>query len=286
MKKALRWAGIGLGSLVGLLLVAVLVLFAMSELALREQHSARAETLAAPTPAQLADAPRQARILGCVACHGEGLRGRLAFEAPNIIRVVAPNVTEIAARASDQQLAAAIRQGIGHDGRTLWVMPSPMDSRLGDAEVTAMIRWIRALPRAQGEPGAVRFGPIGRLAIAVKMFPSAPALMEDFHTQVPIDLGASHAAGRRLAANTCSECHGPALYGQEMPGGVRPPDLRVAAGYDLAQFKTLLRTGATPSGTQLGLMKEVSLSNFSHLTDAEIEALYSYLTARAAQLGT
>jgi cytochrome c553 len=286
MKKAFRWLGYGLGGILALALVAAIVIFAMSEMALRKEYRASAETLAAPSPAQLADAARQARILGCVSCHGEGLKGKLMFDAPIVARVHAPNLTAVAARATDQQLAAGIRQGIGHDGRGLYIMPSPMFSRLSDGEVAALIAWIRSLPRVEGGEHKPKLGPLGRLGLATGGFTPAPAIVEEFRRQVPIDLGPVHAAGRRLAANACSECHGPALFGQKMGSGDQPPDLNVAAGYSLDQFKTLLRTGNTPGGNKLGLMKEVAVNDFKHLTDAEIEALHAYLVARAKKLGT
>jgi mono/diheme cytochrome c family protein len=286
MKKILRWLGIGLGALVGLLLVAAIVIFAMSEFALRKEHRAEAELISRPTPAQLADAPRQARILGCVSCHGEGLSGKVMFDAPGVARVFAPNLTQIAAKASDQQLAAAIRQGIRHDGRSLFVMPSPMYSHLSGGEVAALIAWIRTLRIVDGGTDPVEFGPIGRFAIVAGSFKPAPALVEEYRVKVPIDLGPEHAVGRHLASTICSECHGPALFGQKMPEGSTSPDLSIAAGYGAEQFKTLMRTGNTPAGNKLGLMKEVSVNDLRHLTDAEIEALHRYLQARAKKLGS
>ena len=75
-----------------------------------------------------------------------------------------------------------------------------------------------------------------------------------------------------------------------MGGSVGPdekaPDLRIVGGYDPAQFKALMRTGRPPDGRDLGLMTTVGKNDFSHLTDAEIEALYAYLTARARRLGS
>jgi cytochrome c553 len=284
MRKALRWAGFGLGGLLLLLLVAALVLFALSEMVLRKRHDPVPEALPAPTAAQHANAARQARILGCVSCHGEGLAGKVMFEAPGVARVFAPNLTAIAARASDQQLAAAIRQGIGHDGRPLVVMPSPMYSRLTGQETAALVAWIRTLPKRPGGEDRSSFGPLGRFALAAGKFRTAPAMMEQFRSEVPIDLGPAHAAGRDLASKTCSECHGPALLGRKMDDGSEAPGLEVAAGYDLEQFKRLLRTGSTPSGKPLGLMKEVAVNDFSHLTDAEIGALHAYLDARAKRL--
>jgi cytochrome c553 len=286
MRKVLRWAMIGFGGLIALLLLAALTVFVMSEMVLRKEHSAAAEALRAPSPQLLADAPRQAKILGCISCHGEGLKGKVMFDVPGVARVFAPNVTLVAARASDQQLAAAIRQGVGVDKRALVVMPSPMYSHLSDEEVAALIAWIRKLPRAAGGDERSSFGPLGRLGLATGRFETAPAGVAKYRSEVPIDLGAAHSAGRNLAAKACSECHGPALFGKKVGDGSEAPDLSVAGGYDLEQFKTLLRRGVAPSGKPLGLMKAVAVNDFVNFTDAEIEALYRYLEARAKRLGS
>ncbi len=285
MRKALRWAGIGLGALVALLVVAALVIVVWSEIVLRRSYAAAPETLPRPTAAEAAGAPRLARVLGCLSCHGEGLKGKLMFDAPGVARVFAPNITEIAAQASDQQLAAGIRQGIGHDGRALFVMPSPMYSRLDDRETAALVAWIRTLPRAQGQTEGLSAGPIGRLGLVLGTFRPAPGLVEEYRTQAPIALGTEHRAGLHLAATACSECHGPSLMGGSAGPDVKAPDLRLVAGYDSAQFRTLMRTGRPPTGRDLGLMTTVAKDDFSHLTDAEIDALYAYLVARAKRLG-
>ena len=286
MRKALRWAGIGLGGLVVLLLLAALVIFVWSQIILGRDYRAASETLPAPSAAQMAEAPRQARVLGCLSCHGDGLKGKLMFDAPGVARVFAPNLTEVAAKASDQQLAAGIRQGIGHDGRALFIMPSPMYSRLTDAETSALVRWIRTLPRAEGQVKGLSAGPIGRLGLVMGSFQPAPELVSEYRTQVPIALGRQHEAARHMAATNCAECHGPALMGGSAGPDEKAPDLNLVAGYDAAQFKALMRTGRPPSGKDLGLMSEVARNDFRHLTDAEIDGLYAYLLARAKNLGT
>jgi mono/diheme cytochrome c family protein len=286
MRKALRWAAIGLGAVVALLLVAALVIFVWSEVILRRDYVAAAETLPRPTAAEAAEAPRLARVVGCLSCHGEGLKGKLMFDAPGVAKVFAPNLTEVAAKASDQQLAAGIRQGIGHDGRGLFIMPSAMYSRLTDRETAALVAWIRTLPRAEGQSRGLSAGPIGRLGLVIGTFRPIPELVAEYRTQVPIDLGPGHRAARHLAATACSECHGAALMGGSAGPDEKAPDLRVVAGYDAAQFKALMRTGRPPDGRDLGLMTEVGRDDFSHLTDAEIDALYAYLVARAKRLGS
>jgi len=285
MKRIAKWVGLGLAGIAGLLVAALVGVLVISGFVIGRSHEAKAETLERPGAQLLADAPRQARILGCVACHGEGLRGQVMFDAPSIARITAPNLTEVAATASDQQLAAAIRQGIGHDGRALFVMPSQEFARLSNGEAAAMIAFIRSLPRAPGNMDRPEIRALGRLGVAAGKFAPSRERMQEFLTTTPLYLGPQHAAGRRIAANACAECHGPALGGQEM-FDMSPPDLMIAGAYDAEQFRTLLRTGKAPGGKKLGLMKEVAEKNFAHLTDAEIKALHAYLRARAEKLGS
>jgi mono/diheme cytochrome c family protein len=126
---------------------------------------------------------------------------------------------------------------------------------------------------------------LGRLGVATGKFAPSRERVKEYLTTTPLDVGPEYAAGRRIAANACSECHGPALGGQEM-FDMTPPDLMIAGAYDVDQFRTLLRTGKTPGNKKLGLMKEVAEKNFAHLTDAEIKALHDYLKARAEKLGS
>lgn len=285
MHKALKWAGIGLGGLIALLILAAIVVYAWSEIIIRRDFAAATEALPALAPADIAEAPRLARVLGCLSCHGEGLKGKVMFDAPGVARVFAPNVTEVAAKASDQQLAAGIRQGIGHDGRGLFIMPSPMYSRLTDRETASLVAWIRTLPRAEGQTRGLSAGPLGRLGLVMGTFRSSPERVAEYRSQAPIALGPEHEAARHLAATACSECHGPSLMGGSAGPDEKAPDLQVAAGYDNAQFRTLMRTGRSITGRDLGLMTTVSRQDFSHLTDAEIDSLHAYLVARAKRLG-
>src|SRR5262249_3664929 len=110
--KMLRWLGYGLGSAVGLLVIAAALGGLSSTHRLTAKAEARPEHLALPTSTQLADAERDARTLGCFSCHGEGLRGNKMFDEPNVGTIWAPNLTRVAANATNEQLARAIRQGI------------------------------------------------------------------------------------------------------------------------------------------------------------------------------
>lgn len=228
MRAALRWFGYLLGGMLILVLLAVAWIWIASERALGGSHEGVAEKLAQPTANQLSDGDRQLKILGCYSCHGSGLRGHLMFSEPKVADVYAPNLTLIAAKASDQQLARAIRQGIGTDGRALFIMPSAQYARLDDAEVAALIAAIRALPAGGKQTPPVHVGPIGRLGLATGKFRTQPEQVELYKANMPADLGAQFAAGRKLAMTNCAECHGPSFGGGEPKPGSKAPDLAIA----------------------------------------------------------
>lgn len=284
MRKLLRWLGYGVAAIVGLLLVGAAWIWFASSREINRAYAAAPERLVRPTAEQLADAERQARILGCFSCHGEGLAGRMMFSAPGVAEIWSPNLTHVAADASDEQLARAIRQGIGVDGEPLFVMPSAMYSRLSDGEVAALVALIRAQPRRGGATPQPWLGPLGRFGVATGRLRSAPAMLEEFRIREPFDVGPEHAAGRRLAAIACSECHGADLGGGQPSPDIQAPDLALAGAYDPEQFRTLMRTGRAPHGRDLGLMAEVARNDFAHYTDAEIDRLHAYLRARAERV--
>lgn len=280
MAKVLRWAGYLIGGLAAIAVGAALFVWAASDMK-QTEIAARPERLATPTAAQLADGPRQLRVLGCLSCHGDMLQGDLFIDEPGLARIYASNLTRVAAKASDQQLAQAIRQGIGHDGRPLLVMPSEGYQFMTDSEVAALIAAIRTIPAGGRETPPSSFGFKGRVGLALGKFHTAPELVETYRQSPIPDFGPQFAAGRHIVQINCAECHGPNLAGQEVKPGSVAPDLSIAGAYDLDQLKTLLRTGVPPGGKRLGMMASVARDDFSHLKDEEIAAIHAYLVERA-----
>lgn len=284
MAKLMRWAAYGVAGVVGLLMIGAAVVWLLSWQRLRSAPKPHPEHLVQPTAAQLADAPRMAHALGCFSCHGDGLRGHKMFDKPMIGTIWAPNLTLMAAHASDDEIGRAIRQGISDEGSPLVIMPAESFQFLSDGQVGALIAMIRALPRGGTRTPEPFFGPIGRLGLALGRFNTAPALIARFSQQQPIDVGARFEPGRRLAMTNCSGCHGPRLGGQEAAPGEISPDLTIVGAYDLPAFRKLLRTGVPAGGQKLKMMGPTARSDLGHLTDSEVEQLHSYLVARAQAL--
>ena len=275
------------GTAVFLAVLAWIIVSATSSYILREKHAVAAETVrAAAGPTAIAEGRRLGRLYGCQSCHGEDLQGHVYNPDPTRVRNYAPNLTRIAARSTDAELAQAIRQGVRPTTRqALWDMPSASFATMSDAELARVLAFVRAMPVGGGRERSDTPGLRGRLAILrgrtgdlARGERSAPVLVAAARAQPPIDLGPPYAPGRHIAATVCSECHGGDLRGDRREGG---PDLAVVGGYDAAQFQRLLRTGVPPSGRDLGEMSEVARKDLRHFTDAEIAVLYDYLRARA-----
>ncbi|HEX7929827.1 MAG TPA: c-type cytochrome [Sphingomicrobium sp.] len=281
MAKLLRWTGYVFGVLLLLIVLAAAYVWIASARMLNSQPEPKAEQLVPIEQASLEQGQHLLVTRACAECHGPDLRGTKFLNVPNVATLYAPNLTLVAKQASDQQLAQAIRQGIGHQGEALLVMPSESYANFTDAEVSALIKAIRATP-AGGQPTPARsVGPLGRIGLVAGKFKMAPQVVEDYAAAQAADLGPQFAAGRHIAVTVCSGCHGSTLSGKEAEPGTVAPDLAMVGSYDLPAFKKLMVTGLSPTGRELKMMTGVSRKAFSRFTEAEVAELHAYLVERA-----
>lgn len=279
MKRLLRWAGIALGGLVGLAIVAYAVVYVVSERILRRTYEVPVISLPIPTDQEsILEGRRLATIRGCFGgCHGREAEGDVMFDEPMIARLVAPNLTAAVRTYSDAQIGAIVRNGVRPDGRSVMVMPAEVFGAMTDADLGRIIAFLRSLPAAPGPGPSISVGPLGRLGLAVGKFKTVAQLIAD---AVPPPGAKNDEAqrGRYLARTVCAQCHGTDLRGSSNPE-FSSPDLRIVAAYSPEAFAELMRTGVALGGRKLGVMSTWARKNLSFLTDAEIAALYSYLHA-------
>ena len=247
------------------------------------QFEAPADPKMSPAAATLRHGERLAAVLGCSGCHGKDLTGHAWSEDPREAILFTSNLTRAVPDYDDKALERAIREGVRNDGSPLWVMPSDIFTHLSAADMAALIAHLRRIaPKGEPHP-RIRIGPEGRRMIAAGEIKPADAMAREHRDVAPPRLDGRHDWARYMVRATCSECHGLELKG-DPPGETEPsPDLAVAGTYSREEFRRLLRTGKPTGGRKLGLMEEVALGRFVHLTDREVDAIHDYLKARALQ---
>lgn len=279
--------GLGLGLLL-VLGVAVLLFASM----LGDRKRQRSVDVTVPGVAWATDAPAIERghylfrSRGCADCHGQDGGGREFINDGKGMRVRGPNITQGSpvARYTAQDWERIIRHGVRADGRAALVMPSEDYNRLTNADLAALVGYVRTLePRSGGEvvmelplPVKVLYG-LGVIRDASEKIDHSLAPAQP----VAAAVNAQHGA---YVANMCIGCHGPGLSGGTIPGG--PPDWPPAANLtpgqgsamvrypDANTFVTMLRAGKRPDGSTIAVMPFESLRE---LNDTDAQALYAFL---------
>ena len=271
-------------AMAGLLIVIAILLagvFVASEIRLRDIDIPPAFVAEIPTDrAAIERGAHVARIRGCFGCHGQKLQGNVFNEEewPWVRRAVATNLAQYARQHSVAELEAAIRHGIGHDGRALWSMPSYNWANLSNSDLTALIAYLQNAPLTEVELPEPSLGLKARWWIAT----GAEMHMADWVAMVPElelqnDPDPLVRQGEYLAMTMCNECHGLDLRGSINADGMTP-DLAILAAYTDQDFRALMKTGTAIGGrSDLPLMSMIARDRFPSLTEQELRSLLAFL---------
>ena len=289
MKTWIRRSLIGLVAVLGVAAAAVAWGVMRSEQRLARRLSQPAYALTLPSDAAALERGRYLfASRGCAECHGANGAGKVFIDegglfarAPNI----SPGPGSVVARYQAADWERALRHGIKPDGRPLLIMPSEDYSRWTDADLAAVVAYVRSLPPAAGS--AAEF----RLPLPVRVFygyglvkDAAEKIDHTLPPSQPVPEGPTVEHGRYVA-QMCVGCHGPGLSGGRIPGS--PPDWPAAANLtsgegsvlpryaDAAAFRASMRSGRRPDGTAIsGVMPFPSLREMS---DVDLDAVHAYL---------
>jgi len=291
-KKVLKWIMVVLGGLLGLLVLAFVVLYLIGTAKINKKYRVPVETVSIPTdPESIQRGEHLATIHICTRCHTESLSGELYFVAPGLVSIPSPNLTAgiggIGRDYTDEDWVRAIRHGVGRNGKAIFIMPSNAYYYMSDEDLGALIAYMKSLPPVDKELPGKRIEPIGRLMMALGMFPPFPVDQID-HAKRPTagpKPGVTVAYGEYLA-RTCKECHGEKLNGKPLgPPGQEVPTPNLTSGGDLGSwteqdFFNTLRTGTTPSGRLL--RDDMPWKYFGKMSDDELKAVWIYLQSLPA----
>lgn len=285
MRRALKWAGMGLGVLVGLAAVAAVALSVVGGARLKRTRAVRAEVIPIPTDSAALARGRHVTSFFCTGCHGDDLTGTPMLESRALGAVHAANITGLGGARTDADLVRAIRHAVAPDGRQLAIMPADALIHLSREDLGAVIAYLKTLARVGDPRPAPRLTLLGRLLLGAGLFGDVfPAEYVDHGAPFPPmpELGANIATGEYLS-RFCYGCHGPDLGGGTAPDPASPPAPSLAGVRDWSEaaFLTFTRTGRTPSGRQMN-PAFMPWAFFGKLDPEERLALYRYLRSRPA----
>jgi mono/diheme cytochrome c family protein len=262
-----------------LLLAGIMSAYVSAEQGLNRRYDVALAPFTMP-PAEadiIAEGERLAAVRGCFWCHGTELEGGQYFaSAKRGVIAIAPDLTRLINEYSPAEFARAVRHGVTPAGTSVQpAMPAFAFYHMSDADLGAIMVYIRSLPAQHGLQGKFRLLPVGWLRWALgQLPPNAADLIDHTAPRLAAD-GSLRQRGRYLAESICTECHGDS--GRiRVPG---TPDLQVAAAYSREQFGQLLRTGVALAERPIDYhMVDAARYRYVHLTEAEVDALYAWLT--------
>lgn len=289
--RVLRWVGVVLGSLLGVIVIGLGVVYALSQRRITRHYDFAGHEVAVPTDsASLAWGQHVAATRGCSNCHTATLAGATFIDVPPVARLYAANLTAgkggVAARyASTADWERSIRQGVAPDGRALLFMPAHEFYYISDQDLGALIAWIKSRPSVDHEQPAQSVGPIGRGLLLAGKVPLLPVELIDHAAPRPVAPapGVTVEYGKYLAV-TCVGCHGNGFSGGPIPGAppemlaprnITPDSVTGIGTWTEADFAKAVRTGVRPDGGQL--KPDMPYAQFAVYSDDEVAALWTYL---------
>lgn len=290
MKRVLKWIGIVLGSLIGLLLVAGVVMYLMGNARLNKTYDFPPSTITIPTDAASIEYGKHRAEILCEGCHGADLGGiNNWFAAGPLGTIDAANLTSgeggfgLEAK-SDDDFVRAIRHGIDPEGKPLFMPAVVSTSLLSDEDLGAIIAYVKSIPPIDRVTNGQNFTPLAKIMLAAGMLGELPVESVSHDEQVTApEQSVSVAYGKYLVdTNDCRICHGPNLNGGPFPDPtITKISPNLTPGGEVAfwsedEFINTLRTGVTPSGHELD-NNFMAWKNYRNMTDDELKAIYLYL---------
>jgi hypothetical protein len=224
-------------------------------------------------------------LAGCAMkdCHGPDFGGGHVTDGGPIGTMVSPNITNILPAYSDGELARLIRHGVKKDQRTVRFMPVSEFNWLGDADVVALISYLRTVPSVDRTTGTMTIKTLGKILDRKGLIPIDTAKKVN-HEHIEIGPSATPTAEYgRWIGRLCNGCHGETMSGGPIPG--TPPSFPVPLnltphasglqGWTFEDFEKLAATGTRKNGQHLKSFMPIEA--IGAMDDVEKRALWAYL---------
>jgi mono/diheme cytochrome c family protein len=296
MKRVFKWIGVGLGSLIGLILLVALVLFFVGNVRLNKMYDFPPSDITLPTDEASLDLGQHRAEVLCAGCHGADLSGiEKWFSAGPLGTIDSANLTSGEGgfgreATSTEDYVRAIRHGIDLEGKPLFMPAVVSTAKLSDEDLAAIIAYVQSVPPVDHVTHGRNFTPLAKIMLAAGMLGDLPVESVSHETQVAAPaIGVNKEYGEYMVdTNDCRVCHGPKLNGGPFPDPtITKISPNLTPGGELAtwteeQFIATLRTGVTPSGHELD-NAFMPWKDYSNFYDDELKAIWLYLQSVPAE---
>lgn len=288
MKKISRILTFTFLSLVGILVVLVTTIYTLSSARMNKTYAVKSVPIPKFSKSiDIAEGKRLYQSRGCGDCHDVDGSGRTFIEDPALGTLTGANLTSgkggILSERTDEELAIAIRHGVGKEGRALIFMPSTDFQGMTNEDVGKLIAFLRSSPAVDKPQRELKAGPLGRFLFLIgeiPVFVSAEIIDHEANHLTKITPSVSLEYGKYVAS-TCTGCHGFSLKGGPIQGA--PPEWPPAqdisknglTNYTESTFIQTIRTGKRPDGSEMKF--PMPWQSLGQLTDIELKALWIYL---------
>jgi mono/diheme cytochrome c family protein len=287
MNRVTKWIGRGLVGLLGLLVIAIALVYAISSRRINKVYTVNDPAPAIPTDsASIAKGQHFVQAIGkCASCHGDDYAGKVIVDDGVIGRIYSANLTRgkggIGASFTDADYVRAIRHGIKKDGRPILFMPTDSYYYINDDDLASAIAYLKTVPAIDAAIPAARLLPVARALFVLTDFPLIPSERIPHNARRPprIPAGPTREYGEYLTtAGACRSCHL-----QDLSGGVPIANNLLSANltpaaigkWSESDFHKVLTTGIRPDGRMISAVMPWPYTRF--LTDEEIEAMWLYI---------
>jgi mono/diheme cytochrome c family protein len=223
------------------------------------------------------------------------LEGGFIFQLP-IGKMITPNITPDETgigKMTDQQIARAMRYGVGYDGRPLFdFMPF---HNLSDDDLCAVISYLRTMPPVKKEIPKTELNMMGKVVWALAIEPVGPEVGVAIPKSITPDTTAKYGEYLCNYVANCRGCHTNrdlktgAYIGEffaggfEMPSMIQPgkavvtpnispdPETGKMSGWSQEKFIQRIRQGRVIP------LSEMPWDQFNQMSDNDLKAIYAYL---------
>jgi mono/diheme cytochrome c family protein len=289
MKKVLKWIGIFLGVLIGLVIIFAGIMFFRGNSILTKTYQVQPAAMVIPEDGKAIERGAYLYAASCAGCHGDDLGGKAILDDPVIGYLPAPNLTAgqggIGGSYSDTDFVRAIRHGVDAEGQGLLIMPASAYWHFDAEDLGAIIAFVKSISPVDNDPGEKALSPLGKILLAAGAFGDAVAaevLDHDAPLPVAPERGPTAAYGEYMVnTGDCAACHGADLAGGQSPEPGSPFSSNLTPGgilaiWTAADFIETIRTGVTPYGRQLD-GNFMPYEDYGRLTDDDLTSMFLYL---------